>query len=264
VRLHSNVGSWKVWTVDGEEESVTWQQDYMNRFYRNRSGWIDGTTEFHELCRGVTHPGAKILEIGAGPSNATTDFLAECGDVHGLDPDEAVKSNRALVNARLLQGSEFPWHDATFDACVSNFVLEHVEDPLQHFREVSRVLKPGGRYVFRTPNRFHYVSVVAAATPHWFHELVANALRKLPKDAHEPYPTYHRVNTRGVIRDLAKEAGLEVVELRMVEKQPSYGMIARPLFLVLSAYERVVNATSLLETFRSNIFGVLRKPAATS
>ena len=237
---------------------MSWQQDYMTRFYRSRPGWSDGTTEFHELCRSVVPPAAKILEIGAGPTNATSNFLATCGELHGLDPDASVNENSALASANVLMGADFPYPNESFDACVSNFVLEHVADPLRHFREVARVLRPGGTYVFRTPNRFHYVSVVAAATPHWFHELVSNALRKLPRDAHDPYPTYHRVNTRRIIRALAKEVGLDVVELRMVEKEPSYGMIARPVFLALSVYERVVNATRLLEPFRSNIFGVLR------
>jgi SAM-dependent methyltransferase len=238
---------------------LSWQQTYMTRFYRSRPGWTDGTTEFHELCRSAIPPHGKILEIGAGPSNPTSEFLATCGELHGLDPDPAVKGNAALVSAQLFRGSAFPWPNDTFDACVSNYVIEHVEDPRKHFQEVARVLRAGGTYVFRTPNRFHYVAVVAAATPHWFHELVANRLRQLPKGVHDPYPTYHRVNTRRSIRAVAKEAGLEPVELRMVEKEPSYGMVARPLFLALSGYERIVNATRFLETFRSNIFGVLRK-----
>jgi SAM-dependent methyltransferase len=204
------------------------------------------------------------LEIGAGPANRTSEFLATCGELHGLDPDPDVETNPALTSAKVLRGPRFPFDDRTFDACVSNFVLEHVEDPLGHLEEVSRVLRTGGTYTFRTPNRFHYVSMVAAATPHWFHELVANRLRKLPNDAHEPYPTFHRLNTRRTIKSLAKQVGLEVVELRMIEKQPSYGMIARPVFLALSGYERLVNATRLLETFRSNILGVLRKSSSSS
>jgi SAM-dependent methyltransferase len=236
----------------------------MDRFYRNRPGWIDGTTEFHDLCRSVIPSRGKILEIGAGPANQTSEFLATCGELHGLDPDPDLESNPALTSAKVLRGNRFPFDDRSFDACVSNFVLEHVEDPLGHLQEVSRVLRSGGTYVFRTPNRFHYVSMVAAATPHWFHELVANRLRRLPNEAHEPYPTFHRLNTRRIIKSLAKEVGLDVVELRMVEKQPSYGMIARPVFLALSGYERLVNSTSLLETFRSNIFGVLRKARSSS
>jgi hypothetical protein len=47
----------------------------------------------------------------------------------------------------------------------------------------------------------------------------------------------------------------------MIEKEPSYGMCARPLFLAFMAYERLVNASEQLADLRANIIGVLRKPA---
>ena len=104
---------------------------------------------------------------------------------------------------------------------------------------------------------------MARVTPHWFHELVANRLRGLPSGAHEPYPTYHRANTRPRVLRLAADAGLGVRELVMVEPEPSYGMAARPLFLSMVAYERTVNAVGVLQGLRANIFGVLEKPGAT-
>jgi SAM-dependent methyltransferase len=41
--------------------------------------------------------------------------------------------------------------DASFDLVVSCDVLEHVDDPPQAFREVARVLRPGGRVVMTFP-----------------------------------------------------------------------------------------------------------------
>ena len=121
------------------------------------------------------------------------------------------------------------------------------------------MLKPGGRYLFRTPNKDHYVSLVAHFTPHWFHHLVANRLRNMAAGDHEPYPTFHRLNSRGAIFRQARLAGLLVEEIRMVEKEPSYGLMARPLFLGMMGYERVVNAFKLFEGIRANIFCVLNK-----
>jgi hypothetical protein len=54
---------------------------------------------------------------------------------------------------------------------------------------------------------------------------------------------------------------LEVESLEMVEKEPSYGMLARPLFLAFMAYERLVNASDRFAPLRANIFVVLRKKA---
>src|SRR6185295_12298958 len=142
----------------------------------------------------------------------------------------------ALADARLLETDTYPFAEACFDACVSNYVLEHVEDPIAHLSEVGRVLRPGGIYLFRTPNRYHYVTLVSRLTPHWFHRAVSHRLRNLPEDAHGPYPTYYRVNSRGAIRRAAAQTGLRIRELRMVEKEPAYGMLSRPLFLAFMLY----------------------------
>ena len=41
--------------------------------------------------------------------------------------------------------------DASFDLCTSTEVFEHVPDDVRGFREVRRVLKPGGKLVFTVP-----------------------------------------------------------------------------------------------------------------
>ena len=178
---------------------MTWQERYIARFYSADRGWVDGTTEFHTLCKATIPQGGRILEIGAGPSNATSHYLATLGELHGLDPDPDAIRNESLTSSSLLTSDIFPFEDESFDACVSNYVLEHVADPQAHLREVKRVLSPGGAYIVRTPNRFHYVALAAAATPHWFHKLLANRLRGLGAEAHDPYPTYYALNTRGSV-----------------------------------------------------------------
>ena len=41
----------------------------------------------------------------------------------------------------------------------------------------------------------------------------------------------------------------------MIEKEPSYGMASRWLFYPFLAYERIVNASRILEPFRVNVLG---------
>jgi SAM-dependent methyltransferase len=238
---------------------MSWQTDYLERFYSPSRGWVNGTQQFHDLCASAIPKGARILEIGAGPSNRTSRFLATLGKVHGLDPDPIVKQNDALEGASVLAGDRYPFPDGSFGACVSNYCIEHIPDPAKHLAEVSRVLEPGGVYVLRTPNRWHYVSLISSLTPHWFHELVANRLRNLGEDDHDPYPTVYAMNTRGDVERLAAGSGMAVEQLALVEKEPSYGMSSRILFLTFLAYERAVNGSERAAFLRSNIFAVLRK-----
>ena len=238
----------------------SWQSAWHRRFYSSREGWIDGTTEFWNTCESAIPRGSRILELGPGPGGRTSQFLSTLGELHGADVDPAVRQNEALRSAALIENDRLPFPDASFDACVSDFVLEHVAEPRTHFAEVQRVLKPGGVYVFRTPNRWHYVALAARATPHWFHELISNRLRNLPSDAHEPYRTYFRANSRSALVRLARGAGLRSRSLRTIEKEPSYGMSSRLLFLLFAGYERLVNSSDLFAGLRINILAVLEKP----
>ena len=239
----------------------TWQARWVDRHYRARLGWVDGTTEFHELCRGLAPGNARILEVGAGLANPTSAFLASLGELDGLDISDEVKENTHLRGRFVFDGDRFPLADASYDLVVSDYVVEHVVSPDSHLAEIKRVLRPGCPYVFRTPNRFHYVSIAAQMTPFWLHTKLVNRLRGLPADAHDLYPTVYAMNTCADIRHHASRVGLTVERIDMVEKEPSYGMFARPAFLAFMAYERLVNSTESLAWLRANVFAVLRKPA---
>ena len=240
---------------------MSWQEEWLDRYYRQRPGWRNGTTVFHEdLCRRNAPPSARILEIGAGPTNPTSAFLATLGEVHGVDVSDEVCGNVHLKTASVVRDERYPQPDDTFELAVSSYVVEHVADGAAHLREIHRVLKPGAAYVFRTPNLWHYVALVSHLTSHRVHRLVANRLRRLPHGHHEPWPTVYAMNTPSAVHRAAARSNFLVERLDLVEKEPSYGMVAKPLFAACMAYERAVNAFPALAPLRANLFVVLRKP----
>ena len=52
------------------------------------------------------------------------------------------------VDGRVADAERMPYDDDTFDLVVGHAVLHHIPDLDTAFREVLRVLKPGGRFVF--------------------------------------------------------------------------------------------------------------------
>jgi SAM-dependent methyltransferase len=226
-------------------------------YYYKRSSYRGGTTQFHALCSNSIAAGGQILEIGAGPSNSTSDYLSGLGSLTGVDVSAEVRENRALQSAHVYDGTRLPFEAERFDACVSNYVLEHVANPDEHFREIRRVLRGGGVFVFRTPNLIHYVALTSRLLPHAAHRLLANRLRGLGEESHEPWPTVYRANTRGKIARLASQASLHVERCVLIEPEPTYGSASRWLFFPMMWYERLVNSTETLATLRANILGVL-------
>jgi ubiquinone/menaquinone biosynthesis C-methylase UbiE len=220
---------------------------------------VSGTKAFHDLCSSTLRGRNQILEIGAGPSNETSDYLAALGQLTGVDISNEIAGNRALKQWRVFDGRNLPFEDNSFDGCVSNWVLEHVEFPTEHLKEVHRVLKPGGVYCFRTMNAMHYVGAIANFSPQWFHEAVANRVRGLSAEAHAPYPTFYRCNTlRAVFRN-SESSGFSRVSVTAYEAEPSYGRASRILFYPMLAWERAVNASQTLQFLRAGIFGNLVK-----
>ncbi len=236
-----------------------WQERWLQRLYDPTRGFVDGTTELLGLCASVMPEGARVLEVGAGATNAFSTRLAERVELHGTDPNPAVLTNTALADARVMEGGRLPFEDARFAACASSWVVEHLEDPALHLAEVHRVLEPGGAYVLRAPNLLHYVALASRLTPHALHERLVPRLTARPPGAPGPWPTFYRLNTPRSLRRRAAEAGLALEALHHVEKEPSYGMSSRALFLLGVGYERLVNSAGLLAPLRSSLQAVLRK-----
>ena len=234
-------------------------QELFERFYADPK--FNGTERFFNLVRRNAQPCARVLNLGAGPAtkNPTCSLKGEVAEVVGADIDPAVLANDELDSAVIVDGKRLPFSDESFDLVFSDYVLEHVEHPGIFLSEVHRVLKVGSSFFFRTPNVYHFVAIISRATPHAFHEAVANRIRGLSADAYDPYPTFYRLNSRTAIREAAAAAGFRTVELEMVECWPSYLVFHAVPFLIGVAYERLVNSSETYSGLRANIFGQLIK-----
>jgi 2-polyprenyl-3-methyl-5-hydroxy-6-metoxy-1,4-benzoquinol methylase len=84
-----------------------------------------------------------------------------------------------------------PCADASFDAIISTEVIEHLENPRAVFRELSRLLRPGGSLLLTTPNqesirsiasliaRGHFVAFLDESYPAHLTALVRRDLERL-------------------------------------------------------------------------------------
>jgi SAM-dependent methyltransferase len=223
------------------------------------SNWDDQQLRVEILKVARSMPASRLLDLGAGAGIVRQMDLRDApGRVCGVDLDPRVGTNPFLDTACVGDASSLPYRDGSFDIVYANNVLEHLPAPLDVFREVARVLRPGGWFLFKTPNRCHYVPAIAAVTPHRFHQRVAARRGRRHEDTFE---TAYRANTAAAIRRLAAAARLDVASLEFREGRPEYCRIHPALYLAGCAYERVVNATTALRRFRVVMIGALRRPS---
>ncbi len=227
------------------------------RFYPSEHGAWDNK-RFRELLLPIVRLEHRILDLGAGRGRVPEmNFRGLAREVVGIDPDPCVRENPFLDRAVVADDprAPLPFDDASFDVVITCNVLEHVSDPAALFAEVRRVLRPGGWFISKTPNRGHYVALIASVTPHRFHEWVNERRGRASADT---YPTYYRANSRGAVRALAEGAGFAVELATTWEGPPNYLRILPPAYPLGIVYERLVNSSPALEGLRAVLVSILR------
>ena len=115
--------------------------------------------------RALTHyykqniqPGSAILDIcSSWVSHYPTDFSESMQRISGTGMNALeLEQNKQLsdwVARDLNVDPTLPYEDASFDAVTCVVSVDYLNKPLQVFREVNRVLKPGGKFILSQSNR---------------------------------------------------------------------------------------------------------------
>lgn len=193
---------------------------------------VDGIVAFYARVNSLLTPESTVLDIGCGRGafmedatspwrNSLRVFKGRVGKVIGIDVDPEGECNPDMDEFRLLEDQHhWPVEDASIDLATSNCVLEHVEHPDTFFAECSRVMKPGGYVCLRTPNKYFYISIIAALVPNKFHTALTSRVQHGRKDE-DVFPTFYRCNTKRSVTRMLNKAGFDVTVVRH-EAEPAY------------------------------------------
>jgi SAM-dependent methyltransferase len=218
------------------------QTAYREHYRAARPGWLASGEQFDAVVEGHLTPETTVLDLGCGRTGGIERSWRNARVAVGIDPDLQSLAGRS-PGLPVLQGSgeHLPFAVGSFDLVVSVWVLEHLETPGRVFGEVARVLKPGGHFIFLTPNALNPLILgnrVGQVAPWLQHQLVSNVYGR---DKGDTFAVRYRANTTSRLRTLAAETGFEVAELRVIA-DPTYVAFNALLFRAAMLGERMLPA----------------------
>lgn len=217
------------------------------------------TREWHldQAVESVLRPTDVLLDAGSGSTLALLNRYAPKATFGvGIDvvpPEEAAAPNAAVAMGDL---GSLPFPNRTFDVVVSRSVVEHLEDPTAVFRELQRVLRPGGRVIFTTPNKYYYSSIVAGLVPYSWKDFYMR--RMFGDQGYDHFPVFYRANTARALRRLAARSGLAIERLDAVRHFPFYLLFSPALFRLGIVYDQLVTRFRL-DALQSTWLVVMRR-----
>jgi ubiquinone/menaquinone biosynthesis C-methylase UbiE len=233
---------------------LRWNQEIWGEKIRERLTsnvrWLDAGCGWRLLGRDL-----EALE---------NELVARARSVVGVDLDLPHLHKHINIAHRICASLDsLPFPDSSFDLVTCNMVLEHLRNPEAMFREVSRVLAPGGRFMIHTPNRRNYlifVNIVAKKL------LPRSLILKLVNDGRsrdDVFPTYYRANSVPKLRDLSKSSHLQPETTRfLTHPRPFSRFFAPAAFFELLLMRAIMRPP--LNRFGTTIVAEFRKQLAAN
>lgn len=167
------------------------------------------------LARVGVSAGARVVDVACGPGTLSLLAARAGAEVSALDFSPAMigqlkarvaQAGLSTIEARLGDGMELPYEDASFDAGFSLFGLIFFPDRGRGFQELRRVLRPGGGAAVSSWAPMDTVPQFAA----FFRELFT--LLDLPAPSPAPLP----LAEPEALRAEMEAGGFSAVEVRQV------------------------------------------------
>ena len=132
----------------------------------------------HQLLHAVAPlVSGKLLDVGCGRKPYEPIFRPYVSEYIGIENEVTLAATTDAVSGAAdfyYDGNILPFDDSFFDVVISVSVLEHTPVPYLLFKEMTRVLKPGGTMIKHVPFSFRLHE-----EPHDYYRFTCYALKEL-------------------------------------------------------------------------------------
>ncbi len=207
-------------------------------------------------------PGCNWLDVGGGhsifPDNPTLarELVTRCSRVVAIDPSDNVHRN-SFVHERVQSRLEDYTSHTPFDLATLRMVVEHVDQPNDFTDALKRLVRPGGRIVVFTVNRWAPISIISHVMPYRLHHPIKRIF--WGGEEKDTFPVRYLMNTRKSLRLAFGRAEFSEESFYRLDDLSTFGRFRWIGYLELSAWKAI---HTLGLTYPENcLLGVYRRDA---
>ncbi|AUG54544.1 class I SAM-dependent methyltransferase [Thalassospira marina] len=208
----------------------------------------DSNMAFYLRIHAILPKNAVILDLGAGrgpnlemasKSQFRWKFMnlyEHCQHLIAADIDPIVTENMFAHETIVLKpNAPYPFKDNQFDIIISDWVLEHIDDISSFSSELYRILKPGGWFCARTPNKFGLIGLGVNFLGAFEHIILP--WLQPERQTIDVFPKHHKLNTLSALSTAFKKDHWHNCTYR-VSTQPAYHANKNWLFWATEKWQK--------------------------
>jgi len=201
-----------------------------------------------------------LLDAGCGcNASVISQFIGKAKKVIGVDKtnfsDEVKKLESEFIKCDL---KNIPLESESIDLVISRSVLEHIKYVDAIYKEINRILKTNGHFIFLVPNLWDYVSIISFIVPNSLHKKILSQINP-GRNKKDIFDVYYKSNTIRSIRNLARKTGFKIISVEYLTNVPDMLMFNPLLFRVGIIYDMVISKIKPLKFLKGWILADLKK-----
>lgn len=218
----------------GDTSKIGWSPRRRSEF-----GYFLPAEHYEALVNNLVTPETEWIDIGGGgalfPDNKPLSQLLSqrARKLVAVDPSDNLDSNPYAQERAKCMIEDYRT-DAQFDLATFRMVAEHITNPASVVTALNRLLRPHGKVVIFTVNRWAPVTVVSSLVPFGLH----HPIKKLfwGGEEEDTFPTAYRMNTREQLRAVFAAGGFEERDFAYVDDLSVFSRFKTLNYLELMAW----------------------------
>ncbi len=202
--------------------------------------------------------GSVILDAGCGKEGIFSKYRSKnIKFPTKLIGTDLYKGDNKLIDEQYVASlTNLPFEDSFFDVVVCEWVMEHVEFPTQALKEIHRVLKPNGKFIFFTPNKNNLLVLLSNIIGNRAKDFLLKLFLGFRDD--DLFPLFLRCNTINDVRTHAASANFKISSIKTFSN-PYYFSFNEFALLIATLFNKILINFKVLDPLKVYLLATLQK-----